>query len=289
MVRILQKDNTMTTKTIILSILISFGFFTAFYVYLGLDRQEKMVVTGKGKTSISPPPETKPEVLYDEPDEPLDSTRDSRHVSPLGEPPQQDSAVPSLEPKRSTSPSSKGPPTPPVQMEPPIEQTIPNPPPVVLPPEQALPVKLCGGKPISQCLDVQFTHVDFALLVMDILALGSTQDAEEAFRTLEFLNIQPIGGWEKSDPQKPITLREMEEVRCSLSLSAEKGLISVGPSVLTASVNRFCEELKVSLEAIESAGIGEDRRGTRPSETGYQGGVNVSPESPEGSVMSPPN
>jgi hypothetical protein len=275
----------MTTKTIILSILISLGFFTAFYVYLGLDRQEKMVVTGKGKTSISPPTETKPEVLYDEP---LDFTRDSRQVSPLGEPPEQDSAVPSVQLERSTSPSPEGPPTPPVQMEPSIEPTIPNPPPVVLPPEQALPVKLCGGKPISQCLDVQFTHVDFAFLVMDILALGSTEAAEEAFRTLEFLNIQPIGGWEKRDPQKPITLREMEEVRCSLSLAAEEGRVLVGPSVLTAGVNRFCEELKVSLKATESAGIEEDRRGTRPSETGYQGGVNASPESPEGSVMSPP-
>jgi hypothetical protein len=63
----------------------------------------------------------------------------------------------------------------------------------------------------------------------------------------------------------------MEEVRCSISLAFEDGSISVGSSIVTAKVNRFCEAWEVSQRVSEDSGL---LRADQPRlvETGYQGG-----------------
>lgn len=133
-------------------------------------------------------------------------------------------------------------------------------------------MKLCGGVPISQCADRDFTYSDFAFLLLDTLDLKRTETWGEAFEILESLHIGPVEGWAKANPQKPMTLREMEEVRCSISLASEEGLIGVGPSTVTAAVNRFCRELKVSLKAMEDSGIVKNPANISAI-TGYQGGT----------------
>lgn len=157
--------------------------------------------------------------------------------------------------------------------------------PVALSPGAAFVGKLCGGEPISQCVDVVFTHCDFALLIIDILAPARTEDCKEAFEILESLQIGPIGGWAKANAQKRMTPRQMEEVRCSISFASEHGLSDAGPSIVTAALNRFCEELKVSIGVVEDSGIAKDRADattttTTTAETGHQGegeGVASSP------------
>ncbi len=136
--------------------------------------------------------------------------------------------------------------------------------------ERAL-VRLCGGDPISQCTQVNFTHTGFALLVLDILGLEVPGGDEEAFDILESLHIRPVDGWARAKRMERITLQEMEEVRCSISLAFEDGSISVGSSIVTAEVNRFCEAWEVSQRVPEDSGL---LRVDQPRlvETGYQGG-----------------
>ena len=154
----------------------------------------------------------------------------------------------------------------------PKDRFVPEPPSAVLPPEARPPMKLCGGESISQCTNVGLTHGDFATLVLDILGLGTTGDCQEAFELLESFQIRPVGGWKKSNPGDRITPREMEEIRCSISIASEDGLILVGPSVLAAAVNRFCEESELTLAAMEDFSVERDRDDV-VGETGYQGGA----------------
>jgi hypothetical protein len=132
-------------------------------------------------------------------------------------------------------------------------------------------VKLCKGEPISECLDCGFSHGDFALLILDILGLAVTRVYEEAFEILGSLYIRPVDGWAKHNPEKLMTPRETEEVRCSISLAHEDGLIQTGPSIVSVGLNGFCREFKVSLKTMEDSGIVKGRPDGR-AETGYQGG-----------------
>ena len=181
------------------------------------------------------------------------------------------SKVPSLEPK---GPPSKHPdvlPARPVPVESAVEVQVPNLPPAVLPSQHKSMVKFCGGEPISQCENVEFTHCDLALLLLDILALGERQTYEDAFEVLESRAVSPVIGWAKDNPQKRMTSREMEEVRCSISLAYEEGLIEERASIVTVALNRFCVELEVSLKALKDSGVLKDRSYYK-AETGYQGG-----------------
>ncbi len=154
-----------------------------------------------------------------------------------------------------------------------IEVQLSNLPPAVLPSQHKSMVKFCGGEPISQCENVEFTHCDLALLLLDILALGERQTCEDAFEVLESRTVSPAIGWAKDNPQKRMTPREMEEVRCSISLAYEKGLIEEHASIVTVALNTYCVELEVSLKALKDSGVLKNRS-YHEAETGYQGGGN---------------
>jgi hypothetical protein len=136
-------------------------------------------------------------------------------------------------------------------------------------------------------VDVNFTHSDLALLVLDILALRRAEDPVATFELLESHDIEPVGGWAKSDPERLVTPREMEEVRCSISLASDEGSISVGPSLVTTSINRFCEELEVSLRATGDSGVAKGDRPSLSAETGYQGATGGG-DGTQGGVASTP-
>ncbi|MBW2057476.1 MAG: hypothetical protein JRJ26_08270 [Deltaproteobacteria bacterium] len=125
---------------------------------------------------------------------------------------------------------------------------------------------------ISSCAGRNFTQCEFALLLLDLLDLETRETCEGAFALLESLHIGPVGGWAKADPTRILTPQEMEEVRCSASLAADQGLISASSSVIVARLNRFCEELKASLEAVRESGIIRGKTDVPPI-TGYQGGT----------------
>jgi len=151
------------------------------------------------------------------------------------------------------------------------KRSVPAHPSAVYPSQERVLTRLCGGNPISQCTKVNFTQTGFALLILDILGLEVPEGGEEAFDILESIHIRPVDGWATAKPMGRITPQEMEEVRCSISLAFEDGLISVGPSIVTAGVNRFCEAWELSQQVPEDAG---PLRADRPRlvETGYQGG-----------------
>jgi len=221
---------------------------------------------------FSTPSTVDPTVLPDPHEEVPEGSIQRSASTILSKPVSAVSEMPSTQPEPPPPESLEVSPRPQVQAESKRKRSLPKPPPVVLPPEERSTVKLCGGEPICRCTNVDFTHGDFALLVLDILGLGTTQNCEEAFEILESLQIGPVDGWAKASPQRRMTATQMEEVRCAVSVASEDGLIPVGPSVVTAAVNRFCEELEVSLAAIEDSGVGTDRRDIR-GETGYQGGT----------------
>jgi hypothetical protein len=165
-------------------------------------------------------------------------------------------------------------------MEKTVERTVPRPPSIVLTPPEMPPVKLCGGETFFGCPDVGFTDIDLAVLVLDILGLKKTDHPDEALGILESLNIAPTRGWSKSNPARRMTSREIEEVRCSVSLAYNDKLIRVAPSTVTAALENFCQEVEVSLRAIEHSGVARDNRSGIPPEAGYQGatgGVTSSP------------
>jgi hypothetical protein len=131
------------------------------------------------------------------------------------------------------------------------------------------PVKLCGGEMITQCKKVGFTHCGFAFILLEILRITPPAGCGEAFEVLRSLNIAPVEGWSETNPQKRLTPEEMEEVRCSISWAVTRGLIQASPSVVTASLNRFCAEWMVSAQAEEApTSMG---RFNHSAETGYQG------------------
>ncbi len=268
----------MQTKTIFFSIIIALAFFTAVWLYFGRNgyRQNLIVSAGRIETRISPIPGFDGQGV---PQEPEEISVDSRRTLFLSKPTQPVLAMPSPVVENSSPPSSVVLPSDLVQAESEIEQNlqnVPKPPPVVLPPEGVSTVKLCGGEQISRCADCDFSHFDLALLILDILNLGRAREAEGAFETLESLDIEPAGGWAKSNPDQPMTPREMEEVRCSISLAAEVGSVPVEPAVVTAAMNRFCEEFEVSIKALRDSGVAKGGHTggypTVPAETGYQGG-----------------
>ncbi len=138
---------------------------------------------------------------------------------------------------------------------------------------QDMPVVLfCQGEPILACLDCGLTDCDFALVVVDILAPGRTEDCKEAFAFLQSLNVGPVRAWGGANLDKPMTAGEMEEVRCSLSLAFDDKLIPLSPSIMKASLERFCQELKMTLEARGSSGIVKDSAVVSAGESGHQGG-----------------
>ena len=151
------------------------------------------------------------------------------------------------------------------------KRAVPKHPSAVYPSQKRALVTLCGGDPISQCAKVNFTHTGFALLVVDILGLEAPESGEDAFDILESLQISPVYGWARAKPMARITPQEMEEIRCSISLAFAEGSISVGSSIVTAEVNRFCEAWEVSQRVVEDSG---PPRADQPRlvETGYQGG-----------------
>lgn len=271
----------MNTKKILLSIIIALAFLTTFWVYFGRDGHRRNVIISAGRieTRISPTPGFDGEAA---PEKPEEVYVDSQRMLSLRESPQPVLAMPSPVPADSLPPSSVVRPRHPVQGESAIQrsvpqQSVPKTPPVVLPPEEISPVKLCGGEPISECLDCDFTHLDFALLILDILRLKRADKPERAFETLEAHEIEPGGGWAKSDPEKHMTPEEMEEVRCSISLAAEDGSIPVGSSVVTTAMNRFCADLEVSIKSMRDSGVAKGGHtggdAIPPAESGYQGGT----------------
>ena len=306
MVWILHKRTPMNKKKVFLSIVMLLVLLAILYMCFGRhERPGKTTVSVETDNSLSPsetlhrPSETlRPKVVPDEPEKvPVKaaqrppSTRFSETAAEMpstqpekAPPPVVLEALPAqpAQAESAMTPSSvslEALPTQPVQAGSAMKRSVPKAPAVVLPPEEMPMARLCEGEPLSQCVDVDFTQCDFALLLLNVLALGRTENCEEAFEILESLPIGPVGGWAKANPQKQMTLREMEEVRCSIFPAFEGGLVGVGPWIVTAALNRFCEELKVSLKAIEDSGIVKGRADIS-AETGYQGGTNGVASSP---------
>lgn len=265
----------MNKKAILLSILMAPIFFVILFVYLGRDRHSvDTIVSGKIDTSISAQEGLDQGLDHRVlPDEPEEISEKSTERSPLGRLPKTVSEIPSTEPEDSATESFEILPNQQVQAKSAMKRSVPKVPSVVLPPEKMSMVKLCGGPAISRCGDVDFTHGDFALLIINILGLERAESFEEAFEILESLQIGPVGGWATANAQKLVTPRAMEEVRCSISLAFEAGLIRVGPTIVAAAVNRFCEEFVVSQRAVEDSGIVKDRPDISYG-TGYRGGTN---------------
>jgi hypothetical protein len=195
------------------------------------------------KVTLEPPPRRQPQkVSKKQPEQPRETSLKDRAMPP-----------------RRARPEGRG------------KRSVPKHPSAVYPSQERALVRLCGGDPISQCTKVNFTQTGFAQLVLDILGLEVPGSDEEAFDILESLHIRPVDGWARAKPMERITLQEMEEVRCSISLAFEDGSISVGSSIVTAKVNRFCEAWEVSQRVSEDSGL---LRADQPRlvETGYQGG-----------------
>ncbi len=293
----------MNKKKILLTVLIVLLLITLLYTGLGRYRRGgKTAVSVKIDDGLFPTQTLGPKVPPDQPEEVpgksaqgILSRRSPKEVaeSPPTEPKK---AYPPIsleslaaEPVRKESaltPSSvslEALPTEPAQVESAMKRSVPKS--VILRAEEMPMLKLCKGEPISECLDCGLTHCDFALLVLDILALGKTENCGEAFEILESGHIGPVDGWNKASPFERMKPIEIEEVRCSLSLAFEDGFIPVEASLVTVALNRFCEELKVSLKAMEDSGA--VRGGARVSaETGYQGGA--VDQGGGGGVSSPP-
>lgn len=292
----------MSKKNVLLSILLILIVLAVLSMCLGRCHQHPggTIISDKLQSRIPPSDRLDGEPLPHAPEEVADKSPESPALVKL---PKATVEMPSTQPKKAPPPESpEASPTRPIQgesamtpssvslealptqsalAESAMKRSVLKASVVALSPEAASMGKLCGGEPISECVDVVFTHCDFALLIIDILALARTEDCKEAFEILESLHIGPVGGWAKANPQKRMTPGQMEEVRCSISLSSEHGLIDAGPSTVTAALNKFCEELKVSIEVVEDSGIVKDRADvTATAETGHQGegeGVASSP------------
>ncbi len=290
----------MSKKNVLLSILLILIVLAVLSMCLGRCHQYPggTIISDKLHSRIAPSNNLDGEALPHTPDEVPDKSPESHALVKL---PKATEGMPSTQPKKAPPPESlEASPIRPIQgesamtpssvslealptqyvlAESTMKRSVPKASAVALSPEAASMGKLCGGEPISQCVDVVFTHCDFALLIIDILASARTEDCVEAFEILESLHIGPVGGWAKANPQKRMTPREMEEVRCSISFSSEHGLIDAGPSIVTVALNRFCEELKVSIEVVEDSGVVTDRADvTATAEAGHQGeGVASSP------------
>ncbi|NIO04715.1 MAG: hypothetical protein GTN74_08885 [Proteobacteria bacterium] len=204
-------------------------------------------------------------------EEPKAISQDSLQKSPATDDPRKVPQTSSPEPKPGPPVSIKEVPTPQVETKRPEKPFVPKASSVVLPAEETSPVKLCAGEPIIPCENCRLTHHDFALLLLDVLGLVITELYEEAFDILASLQIAPVHGWATADPEKLITPREMEEVRCSISLAFKDGSIEVGPSTVTVALNRFLEDSDVSIQTAEDSGVSKGDT-SRSAETGYQGG-----------------
>ncbi len=264
MVRILQTHTAMTNKRKIqLLIILAVILFVMPFLYFGKDtatdtRPESVKVTQSAQPKAS---SEKPKTI----------PQDSVQPPPVMEDPRKVPQTPSPEPKPAPQVSIKRLPTPQVETKRPDKPFVPKTPSVLLPSEENSTVKLCAGEPINPCENCRLTHRDFALLLVDILALLTTELYQEAFDVLASLQIAPVNGWATADPEKLITPREMEEVRCSISLAFKDGSIGVGPSTVTVALNRFLEESDVSIQAAEDSGVTKGDS-SRSAETGYQGG-----------------
>ncbi len=265
-VRILQNYTIMkkNKRTLILALILFFLMLSTFY-FAG--RKTTHRLPRDLKVSQRTAPEVLPHKPEPTPPPPTSPPRISKPPDKMAEAP-----PPAPEPKPTARVSHREPPKPQVKAEPPKRRDLPKAPTVVVPSEGVSPVKLCGGEPISPCENCRLTHGDFALLLLDILALAPTQLYEEAFNLLGSLQIAPARGWARSNPKQLITPRDMEEIRCSISLAFEKGSIETGPSMVTVALNRFFEELEVSLMAEEDLGIPKGDA-YQSAETGYQGGT----------------
>jgi hypothetical protein len=252
----------MKKKKILLLLLFPFMLFVVLSIYLGRDKPlENLTVSTKDHQKVLP--KKLKEI-------PVDTEKKSAVATQP--PPASLPETLSTKPKALPSVPLKTDPTQPVHAESLKKRSVPKTPPVVLPPEEAPAVKLCGGEPISLPKGLNLTHGDLALLLLNVLALRATQVYDEAFQILSSLHIGPVGGWPKTNPEKPITLKEAEEIRCSISLAFEDGSIRVGSSVVTTALNGFFQDLQVTGNAMDHSGITKD--GARKSvETGYQGGT----------------
>lgn len=272
-----QKRRVMNKKKILLSVLMVLLLVIVLSAYLASQRRPGgTIVSGNTDGGVSERERLGRRVLPDMPDRIPTYSEDEPRPRKPSEAVRQ---VPSSEPEGSPPEVLEKLPSQWVEAAPAIKRSVPEPPAVVSPPEKERMKRFCGGELISQCVDCGLSHGDFALLLVDILALKAPETLGEVFEILESLHVGPVGGWAKANLQKRMTAEEMEEVRCSISLAAEEGLIEMGPSVVTAAVNRFCRELKVSLEAMEDSGIVKNR-GRVAGETGYQGGTRGIASSP---------
>jgi len=251
-----------TKRTLILALILFFLMVSTFY-FAGRKTTHRL------PQDLKVSQRTEPGVL---PDKPEPTPQPPTSPPRISKPPDKMAEVSSPEPKATPQVSRQELPKPQVKAEPPKRRDLPKAPPVVVPSEGVSPVKLCGGEPVSPCENCRLTHGDFALLLLDILALATTDRYEEAFNILGSLHIAPARGWARSNPKQLVTPRDMEEIRCSISLAFEEGSIKTGPSMVAVALNRFFEELEVSLKAEEDSGVPKGDA-YQSAETGYQGGT----------------
>ena len=232
------------TKIFLIAVIVG-AFSAAASIYVIRDRQsEETAVSSTFDAATSQPPTSEGEVQPREPEGISEAVEGGAPLSELPplvvnrpSPARKDSSSASVKAvakktvTKTVAVESKGSPSQPPALQPiepaqtqsGSEGSVSEPLSLVLPPKELPPVKLCGGQSVSQCADVEFSHFDFALLILDIISIKGIKEDEEIFDVLESVSIQPVMGWARSDPQKRITTREMEEVRCSISRTCLRG------------------------------------------------------------------
>jgi hypothetical protein len=285
----------MNRNKILLGILLVLLLFVVLSQYLaGRRYPATTIVSDKAERKISPPKDSDHRILLPEPEA---TQEEAPQGIPPGGIPDMTAAIPSPMPEippalslevlpshparaeAAMSPSSvslEALPSQPIPVESALKRTGPQGPSALRQMGQ-----LCEGEPLHQCAAVDFTHCDFALLLLDTLGLSGTENCTEAFALLDTIKVGPYNGWARSNPQNKLTPEDLEEIRCSVLWAFKDGLIQMSPSVVSASLRRFCEEFQVSLNAVETSGIVKSPP-NKPdaAETGHQDGNN--------GVVSPP-
>jgi hypothetical protein len=125
----------------------------------------------------------------------------------------------------------------------------------------------CEGPMVTECDKCEISQGDFAIYLCKVLGIGEDLNYEQSFLALTALHISPERGWRFEEPFVLITLREIEEIRCSVREAYEKGIIETEPTHTVASINDYCLWLKMNVEV-----VGEGTVAETVGLTDYQGG-----------------
>jgi len=122
---------------------------------------------------------------------------------------------------------------------------------------QMIEAPQCEGPMITECEKCEISQGDFAIYLCKVLGIGEDLNYEQSFLALNALHISPERGWRFEEPFVLITLREIEEIRCSIREAYEKGIIETEPTHTVASINDYCLWLKMNIEVVGEGTVAE--------------------------------